>query len=143
MKTKIRISLMSMMLAFAFASCDDNRMCDDDAACYSVCAMYEKSILLVACSSEGTCICMDSEALACDAAEVVEEGEKPQCEKVCSSVKPGSEGVCKKSLCECREPNAESGDTADSDTADSDNSGNENEDGNAENEDGDEVPASP
>ena len=125
MNRKKWISLMGLMLALGVISCDEKRMCDDDASCYSVCAMYEKSVMMFACSAEGSCICLDSEELACDAAEVVEEGEIPHCEKVCAAVKPGSQGVCKKSMCECQDADEESGSNEENGGSNEENGGSE------------------
>lgn len=90
--------------------CDnDLRMCETDSACYTICGTYEQSVMMYACTEEGTCVCIDSEELACDASETVEEGELSHCEKVCSAVRPGTIGVCSKSVCSCLDPE---GDTA-------------------------------
>ena len=129
MNTNKWIWLMGVILALGFVSCEERRMCDDDASCYSICATYENSVMMFACSAEGTCVCINAEELACDAAEVVEEGEKPHCEKVCSAVKPGSEGVCIKSLCECHTPEEEGSETENGSTSENDDTGtSENDD---------------
>ena len=91
-------------LALLGNACEDSqRMCDHDDACDSICLAYENSVLMSACSEDGMCVCIDSEDLACDASEVVEEGEKAHCEKVCAAVRPGTQGVCKQSECTCLE----------------------------------------
>ncbi len=94
----------------AFGCRNDTDMCQKDADCYALCVSYAQSNMLYACTEDKQCTCIDAEERECDITEEVAKGEQTHCEKLCSAVKPGTQGVCNDNLCDCVDPSSDPND---------------------------------
>ncbi len=89
------------LLVPVFCSCDENKMCDEDADCLNICRSYDGNAVMYACV-ENACSCVSKEAMACTG-----DAERDHCEEICATYRPETRGVCVDSECACREKDCE------------------------------------